>query len=346
MHRDGTFLRKLLIMIVVILLCSIVLLAFEQPDKRLLKTVTLSSVCRLADVASNGRVIAFAGELDTRSDESPLSFSRMDEGTGSPGTKYFPIYAIRFSPDGNLLAMAGQDGVRLVITEDGSVARLLKGDQVFALAFSEHGDLLATGSADGKVRIWNTNGELIEVFNVRDRITSLDFGPNDTMAIGCSAQTGLVRQSDLPKSPFPIVLWQRGQTKELSRFPAHQIATTSLRFSPDGLQFVSGGPDGLVKAWKMGSTEPLWVYKMPASLMGVLGARQRVNDISFSKDGRYLAIASESSRILVLQASDGKVLTELSGHRGEVIKVTFVTSGELMSVGEDRTVRIWRDAAW
>lgn len=345
-RRDRTFRRKLLITLAVILICSIVLSALEPPDKRLLKTVTLRSVPRLADVTSNGQVIAFVGELDTRSGQSPLSFCRTEDGSLFHSIKHFPIYAIRFSPDGNLLAVAGQNGVRLLSTKDGRVVRLLEGTQVFALAFAEYGDLLATGAADGNVRIWKTNGELIEVFKVRDRITSLDFGSNDTLAIGGSAQTGLVLQSDLPQSPFPIILWQIDKTSELSRFPAHRIATTSLRFSPDGRHFVSAGPDGLVKAWKMGNTDPLWIYRMPASLMGILGGSSRVNDISFSKDGRHLAIASELSNILILQASNGKLLTELSGHDGGVIKITFVTNYNLMSVGEDRTVRTWQAGAW
>ncbi|MFD7778849.1 WD40 repeat domain-containing protein [Streptomyces sp. NPDC059753] len=67
------------------------------------------------------------------------------------------VYDVAFSPDGSLLATAGQDGsLRLWDPATGLMVRepLDHSDSVMAVAFSPDGSLLATGSADGAVRLY------------------------------------------------------------------------------------------------------------------------------------------------------------------------------------------------
>lgn len=314
-----------------------------QSDQHLLRTVVLTERVRLADISNNAARVAFVGEIDTKTGKSEVSVCNTRNGNLLHNPIAYPAYNIRFSPDSNHFAVGGQDGVRLLHSETGKVLRLLEGEQIFAIAFSRMGTL-ATGSADGTVRIWSiTDGQLVASLDVGERVINLDFAQNEMLAIGTSAQTGVVLRSQLPQKQYEIVLWKIGELKEMARFSAHGISVTSLRFSPDGGFFASGGPDGLVKLWNMESTKPLWTYKISTSFTGLIRGHSRgVNDLAFSDDGRILAIASDQEEIVLLRVSDGKLLEKLQGHNGAALKVLFINSEELLTVGEDGTIKWWR----
>jgi WD40 repeat protein len=79
-----------------------------------------------------------------------------------------PVYAIAYSPDASVLAVAAAGGqVQLYRTADGARARTLPGHSgpVFSLAFHPKQPRLATGGFDGLVRVFDfPSGELVAVF--------------------------------------------------------------------------------------------------------------------------------------------------------------------------------------
>jgi len=69
------------------------------------------------------------------------------------------VYALEFSPDGSLLAIAPYDGApRIHDAATGAVRHVLTGhlNGVRALAFAPDGATLVTASVDGAARLWNT----------------------------------------------------------------------------------------------------------------------------------------------------------------------------------------------
>lgn len=336
--------RKVIVLLIVGSVAAIVLLANKQRDPRLLRTLVVSSKIRLADVTSDGRLLAFVSEIDTRSGTSTVSICRTSDGKLLQREVRYPAYTVRFSPDNKLLAVAGNDGIRILTTDESKSARRLEGEQVFAIAFSEDGNTMAAGSADGTIGLWNTaENKLSEVLEANARVLSLAFGSDKLIAIGTSAQTGVTLENEVPRSQFSILLWTAGQPKSMMSFPAHRTSVTSLRFSPDKRFLVSGGSDGFVKFWRVGSDEPLWSFKLERTLAELLNKSETaINDIAFSKNGGTIAVASDQKQILLLDSSGGNVFAKLAGHNGSVLRVSFVDSQELISVGEDGVVNIWR----
>jgi hypothetical protein len=67
-----------------------------------------------------------------------------------------------------------------------------------------------------------------------------------------------------------------------------------------------------------------------------------VFDVAFSPDGKLLATANSDHRVWLWNVADGKFITVLEGHQGEVRSVNFTPDGRLLiSGGRERMLRLW-----
>ena len=66
--------------------------------------------------------------------------------------------AIAINPDGQTLASAGRDGIKVWNLTTGELIKTLYGhsDWVSAIAFSPDGKMLASGGFDKKVKLWRS----------------------------------------------------------------------------------------------------------------------------------------------------------------------------------------------
>ncbi|HAG83780.1 MAG TPA: NTPase (NACHT family), partial [Cyanobacteria bacterium UBA12227] len=145
------------------------------------------------------------------------------------------VLSVAFSPDSNLLATGGTDGmVRLWEAASGREILSCKGhtDWVRSVAFSPDGKTLASGSADQTIKLWDiSTGECLNTFQEHtSRVYSLAFSPDGkTLASGSADQT--------------VKLWNINTGKCLNTFQEHTSWVYSLAFSPDGKALASASAD-------------------------------------------------------------------------------------------------------
>ncbi len=107
---------------------------------------------------------------------------------------------------------------------------------------------------------------------------------------------------------------------------AHPQASC-VDWSPDNLQFASGGKDGKVRLYDAADAALLRTWHAHDS---------HVNSIAFSPDGRRLATASRDKTIRVWQVTTGELLATLRGHDVFVCSVSWSPDGtQLASSASD-----------
>jgi len=225
-----------------------------------------------------------------------------------------------FSPDGSLLATSQGDKtlVQLWQTSDGKLLRVLEGHtgQVTGLAFSPDGSRIATASVD-MLAVWQVSDGL-QVYKVAPMYgaPTVAFSPDGSL-LAVSGYENLiikllkasdgspVRQlsgswahaTSVAFSPDGSLLvaasggdrtsvWntQSGSRLFYLEDPAptvQYVLIDQVAFSPDGSLLVTGGGDNLIR---------LWDPSNGALLRTLEGNTQMIQHVSFSPDGRVLAV--------------------------------------------------------
>jgi WD40 repeat protein/serine/threonine protein kinase len=147
---------------------------------------------------------------------------------------------------------------------------------VLTTTFSNDGRYALSASADGTVRIWeNATHQFVREISLGDAlITRIAYHPTEQQfVVGTTLNSVILFSLD---------------GEEIRRFEGHTDMVTSLAFSGDGTQLLTGSLDRTLRLWDVATGDEIRVFE------GHIGV---VLDVDLSKDGKYAVSSSGDETI-------------------------------------------------
>ncbi|MFE1744556.1 NB-ARC domain-containing protein [Coleofasciculus sp. H7-2] len=289
------------------------------------------------------------------------------------------ILSVAFSPNGKLLATAGETGeIHLWQVADMKPLLTCKTHLrwILSIAFSPDGQILASSSDDRTVKLWDVrDGKCLRTLEGHSSwVWSIAFSPDGQILASssddrtiklwdvhtgevlkiCRGHASLVRSVTFSpdgrtlatgSNDCTVKLWDVStgsdgfETHPYKTLEGHTHWVQSIAFSPDGRTLASGSDDCTVKLWDV-STGRGGFETRPYKTFE--GHTSLVQSIAFSPDGRTLASSSHDQTVKLWDTSTGQCFRTLQGHESQVWSVAFSPDGRTLASGsDDRTVKLW-----
>ena len=235
----------------------------ELSNWRLIDTLMLPDrCCATAAWSPNERQVAVVKDQTATVLEFPSG------RTTFVATSPTPISALRYSPDGSLLAVGSADScARLWDTASGTMRLELKNvcGTTLAFAFSSDSHYLLTGGDHRRLVLWNlaTGAEIFASENFKGRIVSVAFSPDDTRFVTASRDRHVTIWDTHTGTPLVFL---GGST-------APNVNTVA--FNPDGTLVSTGDVFGSTEIWDSATGRLLSTYTRGLEVSGVEFSRDR-----------------------------------------------------------------------
>src|SRR5713226_9137602 len=289
------------------------------------------------------------------------------------------ITALRFSPDGKLLAVSGNREI-LLHHADGSglVKRLLgKADRILSIAFSADGNLMIAGGGTparfGEIQFWEPReGKLLRAVEATsDTVFGASLSPDGSkVAVGCADNTVRAFETATGKELYKISThenWVLGTTfgidskrlVSVGRDRAAKLIDASagqflenvnqmhgelaaVARHPKADEIVIGGEDRIPYIYRMDRPRNMKVGE-DATLVRRLAAQDgAIFALDWSPDGTRVAVAGAGPSVNLYDADTGQPLASCTGHAAGLYAVAFSPdSTNLATGGFDGQVRLY-----
>ncbi|WP_433256872.1 toll/interleukin-1 receptor domain-containing protein [Streptosporangium sp. CA-135522] len=238
-----------------------------------------------------------------------------------------PMWTVRWSPDGRLLATGDHEGtIRIWDATSLTVIRTLRGHQGMLddLAWSPKGEEVASGDEKGTVRVWNVGtGELVASTTLfSQRVSALVWSPRGREIAAGSWDTTVV-----------VAKVEGRGLKRLRTLTEHTSFIKKLAWSPDGRRLASGAlqpPYLAVHDLEDGTAARVMILERQPDV---------VTALRWSPDGAWLASASGDD--VRLWDAGGGLRRRLSLGQAYDPDLAWAPDSSAVASADDSAVRIW-----
>lgn len=254
-----------------------------------------------------------------------------------------------FSPDGKTLITGGHGKgvfstgvVKLwnVATWKERETLKMQSLSLCSLAISPDGNKMATGgghpiptgATPGGVILWDLMaGKQQERFSEGSPIYSVAFSFDGKTLAGGGYKI--------------LILWDVGTQKVRARLKVPRPTIKAVAFSPDNKLLATGGSQGRESDRRDEGVVQLWDVATGKELAVLEGHRYYVNTLTFSPDGKTLAVGGGGQKhpeLKLWDVANKKERVSLQGHNEWINAVAFSPDGKILaSAGQDQTVKLW-----
>jgi WD40 repeat protein len=232
------------------------------------------------------------------------------------------INSVNFSPDGQYLATAGNNGTIFLCDRHSRKLTQLYGhsSEVWSVSFSPDSQTLASAGEDGTIKLWNLQGELLAQFgNHRSAVYEVKFSPDGQQLVSIHSNC--------------VQLWDTNG-KRLNRRNLDSSWIPAASFDAEGYCTLAAARGNTIRLWQRFKKQPSeWKIGRTAGFIAT--------DISLSGEGQYFAIASKTGVALVWDLARLQVW-ELKTAGRSIARVYFSPKEPLiLTVDVERAVRLW-----
>jgi WD40 repeat protein len=226
-----------------------------------------------------------------------------------------PIMATRYLPDGNHLLVLTSDTVALVPSVEGPIDSFRIPFSALSFAISEDSKRVLLAAGNQRIIQIEINPTITEreTLRVRDAVSSLQFGPGESMVVGATGGYAMVLDSS---------------DNELLHVKGHLGKVTSTSYSPNGQRLATAGQDGKVMIWNA-----LYSHATP------------LTSIAFSPTGSRLAAISLDGDISIWDVESQEEINRFSLNQDSIkSQIAKHSTDPRFGVAQPMQIAYWGDA--